>query len=82
MRSGRLALANIAGGLPALGSTVVLWNGCSSTPPVNFQFHLKGRITALKNCMEAQNSANVNSLIRVQACNNANTTTQLWEYYF
>jgi hypothetical protein len=86
--SGRLSLSNntalcadVAGGLPTPGSKIVLWDGCTSTPPYNSQFTLSGRIKSLNNCMQIVGSANPGDAIRAQACDSSNTTTQIWDYY-
>jgi hypothetical protein len=72
---------NVAGGLPASGSKIVLWDGCGSTPPYNSQFLLSGRITSLSNCLSIQGGAVAGNPIRIDSCSSSNKT-QTWEYYF
>jgi len=72
---------NVSGGLPSLGSEIVLWNGCGLSPRLQHeQFFVRGRIRALNNCMQVQNTAFPGEIIKAQACN-ANERNQVWDYY-
>lgn len=73
---------NVSGGLPNAGARIILWDGCGSSPNPHARFHLHGKLKALGNCLQIMGAGFPGDPINVQACDAANTTTQLWDYYF
>lgn len=74
--------ANVAGGTTAAGSAIILWDGCSSNPPMNSQFSLSGKLKVRSRCMASQGEGEVFSAVAADTCDDGNTTTQIWDYYF
>jgi hypothetical protein len=74
--------ANVAGRTNAPGTAIILWNGCTTNPPIGSRFSLGGTIKSLGACMTTDSPANPGQLITAATCASTPTNTQIWEYYF
>lgn len=72
--------ANVQTGTANPGNGIILWDGCSSTPPLNSQFSLGGgQIKSLSNCLLTP--TNPGGGVVDTTCDST-TPYEKWEYYF
>jgi Ricin-type beta-trefoil lectin domain len=71
--------ANVQTGNPNPGNGIILWDGCSSSPPLNSQFSVGGSIMSLGDCLISPTLDG--GAVRDVACDSG-SVYERWEYFF
>jgi hypothetical protein len=84
-RNGGPTCMNVSGGRTTSGSRIIMWNGCSSVSPPNFneQFTVRGRITRGANCVNLSGGSPAhNKSIGTAPCAATPAANEVFEYFW